>query len=177
MSLILLFIGWGRKAPSYFKIQGSLTVKPEIMSFSCAKGLKKVCPDFFEVCNSLLQKAIFFSKDSSHQRENRSPGGFFNEKEDGVRVTALLPAHGLSVHGQERWTWASAEELAVRGISVPQSYFTRTKTVWLTQLKWDTWSLPVTVQEKRLKVILTTWFKENTATLMKTYKWSWIYSE
>lgn len=177
LSLILLFIGWGRKAPSYFKIQGSLTVQPEIMPFSCTESLKKVCPDFLEVCNSLLQKAIFFSKDSRHQQENRSLGGIFNEKEGGVRVTALLPAHSLPVHGQERWTWALAEELAVRGIRVPQSYFTRTKTVWLTQLKWDTWSLPVTMQEKRLKMILTTWYKENIATWIKTYKCSWTYSE
>lgn len=62
VSFILLFIGWGRKASSYFKIQGSLTVQPEIMPFSCAKGLKKVCPDFLRFVIHCYRKQFSFQK-------------------------------------------------------------------------------------------------------------------
>lgn len=81
---------FSEEEPSQFKTGSPITVQSDAMPFLCAKGLKKACPGFFEV-HLLLPKANFSFKrpKGTGKRVAVSMGGFYNERQDALRVPAL----------------------------------------------------------------------------------------
>lgn len=105
-----LFLWWGRKESSYFKIRGPPAVQADIKPFSCVKGLKKkkkVCPDSLEVCNLLLPKDIFSFKWLKGTGKRANPREGFVTK--GGMLMELQPCSRPRTadslwRGQEWWT-------------------------------------------------------------------------
>lgn len=151
---IPVFVWWGRKEPSYFKIRGPPTVQSDIMPFSCVKGLKKVCPDFFEVCNLLLLKAIFSFKRLKGTSKRANPQEDFIMK--AMMLWELLhcswpQSRDSQWHGRERWTHALAKEPATRMIRVQKVLFHK---------QWLKWSGLLSLATVRYMITVTNYARE-----------------